>query len=99
MRPWVERKPGLGVPVEPDVKMTKPGVEKKAGGGPAASPGGESSTGSSPAATSGARKRWVAGPRNTGMGEGKGGSLRQVLGSGWSSTTVAGRADSAKSSA
>jgi len=37
-RPRVERKPGLGVPVDPEVKITKPGVEKKAGGGPAARP-------------------------------------------------------------
>ena len=95
----MERKPGLGVPVDPEVKITKPGVEKKAGAGPEASPDSGSSIAASPAFSSAGANPAVAGVRKTGMTVGNGGSLRHVLGSGWSSTTVAGNADSAKRSA
>src|SRR5258705_9737607 len=93
-RPRVERKPGLGVPVDPEVKTTKPGVEKKAGGGP--SPGSGSSIAASPAFSSAGANPAVAGVRKTGMTVGNGGSLHHVLGSGVRRITVAGKADSAK---
>ena len=92
---------GLGKPVEPEVKFTKPGHARKdtEPGGAAAGRASGSDERAKPAAAAARASRRSGGGRKTGVSAGNGGELRQALGSAGRTTTGSGRLESAKKSA
>src|SRR5262249_23361491 len=90
---------GFGSPVEPEVKLTKPGQVRN--GAPAARPGRASGTAtvSMPRGSPAAARPRSDGARNSGVPSGRGGAVRHALGSGGNTAKGSGRLESAKSRA